>query len=331
MSKGKPGKGILVTSVSAKRMLMRALRGAATRETGPGARIWAGDCRADAPAKTEGDAFWKMPRHEELNPAVLKAFCRVNSIGTIIPTRDGELLEFARWAPELGEAGIHVLTSRPAAVYRCLDKLLLYRCIEQFDTSLAIPTAKQLDVLNGRRFVVKERLGSGGQGLAVDVDARTAFETGLKLAEPVYQPFVEGCEFSADVYIAQCGKAVGVVPRWREHIVGGESAVTTTFQDAELEERIGGLCEQLGLTGPAVVQGLVEPSGAVRIIEVNARFGGASTLGIAAGLDIFGWWLRERRGEAIHAGHFRRIDACLRLVREDGLDCIRAVPSLQAG
>ena len=55
---------------------------------------------------------------------------------------------------------------------------------------------------------------------------------------------------------------------------------------------------KLALSGPVVLQGIIN-DGALHIIECNSRFGGASTLGIKAGVDSLYWSLCESIGEDI--------------------------------
>ena len=130
---------------------------------------------------------------------------------------------------------------------------------------------------------------------------------------PLFQPFVEGPEISIDGWLDGRGRAVGVVLRFRDRVIGGESQVTTTFRDTELEAEASAVLERLDLRGPVVMQAILTPMG-MRIIEVNPRFGGASTLGIAAGLDMFYWSLTEAFGEAV-SPLFRPAESRLRQVR----------------
>ena len=97
---------------------------------------------------------------------------------------------------------------------------------------------------------------------------------------------------SIDVYVDRKGKSKGVLVRERNVVVDGESQVTTIVKKEKVEHLIGLMAEKLKLRGHSVFQVLVDGKGMVHIIECNARFGGASSSSIAAGLDSFYWLLR---------------------------------------
>jgi carbamoyl-phosphate synthase large subunit len=82
---------------------------------------------------------------------------------------------------------------------------------------------------------------------------------------------------------------------------------------------IAGVClaaaDHLGLTGHMVFQAIEDPSGSVHLMECNSRFGGASTLSIAAGLDSFYWFFRECLGDDLRDVAFVESPKGLRQVR----------------
>jgi carbamoyl-phosphate synthase large subunit len=51
------------------------------------------------------------------------------------------------------------------------------------------------------------------------------------------------------------------------------------------------------LTGHALFQLIEDEEGSLNILECNCRFGGASSLSVAAGLDSFYWFFRECLGD----------------------------------
>jgi carbamoyl-phosphate synthase large subunit len=98
-------------------------------------------------------------------------------------------------------------------------------------------------------------------------------------------------------------------------IANGESRITATFRDPPLEQKAAAVLTRLKLRGPVVLQLLVDKAGKAHIIECNARFGGASTASIAAGLDPFYWSLLEAQGTDVSAYPFCRIPNEVRQVR----------------
>ena len=129
------------------------------------------------------------------------------------------------------------------------------------------------------------------------------------------QRFVAGTEYSIDLYVSREGRAKGAIARSRDVVVAGESQVTTTKSYPELERLCMRLSEELGLRGHAVFQAIVDDAGKIHVIECNPRFGGASTLAIAAGLETFRWLLHEASGASLDALPFMRSRVELRQVR----------------
>ena len=79
-------------------------------------------------------------------------------------------------------------------------------------------------------------------------------------------------------------------------VENGESVITETFQDKAIELLIEKVLFLLKLKGPVMIQGIIDDQMMIHIIECNARFGGASTCSISAGLDSFYWSILEAYG-----------------------------------
>jgi carbamoyl-phosphate synthase large subunit len=73
--------------------------------------------------------------------------------------------------------------------------------------------------------------------------------------------------------------------------------------------------ESLPLRGPVVLQLIVDESNQPHIIELNARFGGASTASISAGLDIWYWTLLELDSQDLELVPFQRSEVEIRQIR----------------
>ncbi|WP_340120094.1 ATP-grasp domain-containing protein [Pelagibius sp. 7325] len=309
---GAAAENILITSAARKAPLVRAMQAAARRVV-PGAAVIAGDVDAQAPARYAADGFWHMPPLAESTPEALCEGCLARGIGSVLPTRDGELAFWAEAKPLFAEAGIDVIVSAPDSVARCLDKLAFARIGAERGLPF-IPAALEIDALDAGAFVVKERFGAGSRNIGLGLDRAAARAHARALQAPLFQPFVAGVEISIDAWMDRHGAPAGLVLRRRDRVVGGESQITTTFRDAALEAAAHEVFRALQLNGPAVMQAIVLPEGGLRIIECNCRFGGASTASIAAGLELLGWSLAERHAPGTPP-LFRRAEGELRQVR----------------
>lgn len=304
---------VLVSSASRKVPLVRAMQ-AALRQIDTKGQVIAGDMNPQALSAAVADGFWLMPpTRDDALPALL-AGLKQHQIRCVLPTRDGELGFWARHAELLRTEGIHVIVATQEALALCVDKLAFGR----FGVAQGLPfiaTALSPDGLGSGPFVVKERFGAGSRSLGLNLDRDQALAHARQLDAAIFQPQVAGREISVDGWLDGQGRAKGVVLRWRDRVVNGESEVTTTFSHPALEAQCLRILEALGLTGPVVLQAMVDNEERLHVIECNARFGGASTTGIAAGLNSLHWSLLQARGDDLAAWPFVRAHCQLRQIR----------------
>ncbi len=302
-------RNILVTSIGNKVPMLKTIKTAAIRAGIKDALLWGGDMQAECIGQYFVDEFWKMPPLVELNGEALEKFCVENHIGYIIPSRDGELLFFARYKKRLAALGIEIMVSNDEPIEICLDKLLFYNHLQTIDFPV-IPTCDESQIKTiegeGNTYVVKERYGAGSRLLGINLSREEARRHGKLLADPVFQPFIAGKEYSVDFYVQRNGKAKGAIVRSRDYVVNGESQITMSKKMPELEQMCLDLAKQLGITGHALVQAIVDEEEKIHIVECNCRFGGASTLSVAMGLDSFYWFFMESQGNDLEQIPFVR-------------------------
>lgn len=282
---------ILVTSAGAKAPLIRALTQAALR-LDPTAKVVAGDVDEGAASRYVADGFWAMPRLDQLDLDAFIAECQSRDIRTLLPTRDGELGFWAKAAPRLGKAGIAVITSAPDSLALCLDKL----AFAQWGAAQVlpiIPAAQTAEAISAPALVVKERFGAGSRSIGIGLTPDQAIAHARGLDDPIFQPLIVGEEISIDAYLTKASAVHGLVLRRRSRVIHGESQITVTLRNTGLEAQAKRVLERLNLRGPVVMQAMIKDGG-LHIIEVNARFGGASTASISVGLDMLYWALFER-------------------------------------
>lgn len=300
--------GVLITSLSKKVPLAHAVRAGALRAYGD-VIIHGSDTNPACLGRYFVDDFWHCPPLDHLTIEQMIDYCKRYRIQAIIPTRDADLTFYAGIKKSLEEAGIHVLVSDPDAIEVCLDKL-------QFAQKLpahAIPTSLSIDDIHAERFVVKEQKGAGSIEIGINLDRAEALKHAQLLKSPLFQPFIRGKEWSVDLYRTKLGAVHGVVARLRNLVVHGESQVTTTKHNPPLEALCASIANTLNLYGPAVMQLIEDESGAFHLIECNARFGGASTVSVEAGLESFFWFFTECSGKSLDP--FKRHPHPIRQIR----------------
>jgi len=282
---------ILITSLSDKVPLILAVK-AASKKLGNEGKIIGADIDKNCIGSYFVDHFYEIEKLSDINLNSFLEYCKSNNIKAIIPTRDGELLWFAKNMTFFSKHGIAIMISEAKAIESCIDKLKFAETLEKknFPT---IKTTNTIDNLDAASFVVKEQFGAGSRSIGLNLDRSNALNHSLKLEHPMFQPFIKGEEISVDIYYDKAGKAKGGIARKRILVVNGESQITTTFNSPEIIELCSKAGEQLGLYGHAVWQVIIDENNKPQIIECNSRFGGASTLSVACGLDSFYWFLLE--------------------------------------
>jgi len=283
-------KNVLLTSISKKVPFIKAVK-AATDKIDPAITIFGGDTNNACIGKYFVDYFWEMPIDKLLSIADVINYCIDNKIGTIIPTRDGELYFLAKNKHFLKEKGINVMVPDEGQVLLCLDKLLFAETLIDLGFT-AIPTTLAPNP-STEKFVVKERFGSGSQHIGLNLTFDEAVKFSKKLMQPIFQPMITGDEFSIDVYISPTGKIKAAMSRSRDLVQNGESQITTYHPIPTLESLCIDIALKLGLNGHLVFQAIKISDFEFQIIECNTRFGGGSTLSVSLGLDSFYWYLLE--------------------------------------
>lgn len=286
---------ILVTSISKKVPLLKTIR-KSMDHLGMKSKLYGADSNSRCIGRYFVDEYWQMPFLETLNFDILCSYCEEHEIKAIIPTRDGELSYFANQQDHLQKKGIACMVSKPEVIEKCENKLLFYEFLSASGISV-IPTVSDIKLISSDFYVVKECFGAGSQSMGLKLNAFQASSWALKLKNPIFQPFIVGKEYSVDLYINRQNKAQGVIARTREQIVDGESQITSSIKHKEIESVCINAALRLGIYGHAVFQILEDTNGLVHMIECNARFGGASTLSMAMGLNSVQWFIQESLGQ----------------------------------
>ena len=313
MSIDPPARNVMISSASRKVPLVRSVVEAAQRVDFP-AKVFAADADPSAHAQLVADGFIPLPRTDPSNLAAITDLLTSHHIATVIPTRDGELMFWAEHREHFAGAGIDVVVSPPETIATTLDKRAFSDHGRRHGLPI-VPVRDQVDPDDPGPFVVKERLGAGSRSIGLDLNGADALAHARLLEDPIIQPHVSGLESSADAWFDRDGNLKGMVLRRRAQVVNGESVVTTTFRDDALATTLREVTATLRFRGPVVIQVIVDAHGAAHVIEINSRFGGASTTSIAAGLDLWYWTLLDSAGYDTATLPFARVAGEIQQVR----------------
>lgn len=277
---------ILITSVSRKVWLAKAFKDA-LRDEGIDGKVISLDINSLSAGLYVSDKHYLVPASSDRNfiPAVLE-ICKKENIKLLIPTRDGELLLFAKNKDKFKKQGTHVMVSNPEVIEVCNDKYRFY----QFLTRNNIPAPKTYHPhkINFPAahypLLVKSRYGSGSKSVfKVENEKELKFFVNY-IPNPVVQEFINGKEYTIDLFSDFNGKVLTVVPRERIEIFCGESYKGKTTNDIQIIKYAKNLAEKLGTIGHITIQ-CIKNDDRIKFIEVNPRFGGGAALGIKAGAN----------------------------------------------
>ncbi|WP_433830316.1 ATP-grasp domain-containing protein [Actinoplanes sp. CA-015351] len=187
----------------------------------------------------------------------------------------------------LDELGVRTWLPDPASAETCLDKVAFATALH----AAGVPhpatawTADTAGLVPGP-WVVKPARGRGSRDVVLVDNPADLPHAFFSVPGAIVQTRLAGQEFTADALVARDGRMVACVPRWRDETRGGISVRGTTFASATVTDVVAATLRAVGHSGPANVQGFVDVTGAVTIVEVNPRFSGGLPLTLAAGADV---------------------------------------------
>lgn len=292
---------LLFTCVGRRIELMQAFR-AAARRLGVGLRLVAVDSDITAPGLTCADEAVVVPRVEEAQyiPAVLDAVQRFRA-NALVPTVDTDLIPLSTHRQVFTDIGCVPLIAEPDVIGDCRNKLKTFEFLRGhgIDTPETY-TPDQARKLGAPAFPLfgKPLCGSASQRVR-KLDDRLDLDYYLqRYSDVIIQEFIDGQEYTLDVYVGLTGRVQCVVPRARWQTRTGEVCKGVVVKDQRIMEAGRQVVTALGPSprGLVTLQCIVTDAQRICFIEINPRFGGGAPLGIAAGADYPAWILEELLG-----------------------------------
>ncbi len=234
----------------------------------------------------------------------LLSIVRDQQVDLIVPTVDLDLKRLARQKQAFSRIGCRVLVSDPDVVDLCQDKRETFRFLTQqgYDSPHTMSMQAALNETNGERALEFPCFLKPWDGYASRSNVLVSNQQELqfyakKVPNAICQEYIEGIEFTCDVYVDFSGKVRCVVPRQRLEVRAGEVSKARVVKNPIIIETVTGLVAALG-AGPGVitVQLIQTKERALKFIEVNPRFGGGAPLSIRAGANFPKWILQEVLG-----------------------------------
>jgi len=231
---------------------------------------------------------------------------KTNRVQLLVPTVDLDLKLLAKNKSKFTALGCCVLVSTPQVVDICQDKRKTYRFLRKsgFDTpvTMSIRTALSKKKLNWPCFL-KPWDGYASRGNAVANNRKELIFFSKRIPNAICQEFVNGTEYTCDVYVDFSMKVRCIVPRKRVETRAGEVSKGQVVKHPAIMSEAAKLVEMLG-AGPGIITlQLFLTAGAsprIKFIEINPRFGGGIPLSIKAGANFPKWILQELLGRKLN-------------------------------
>jgi len=259
-----------------------------------GIRVVGMDCNPLSSGFYFCNKSYVVPKGDD--PRFLKEILRICSLErpkAIISGPEEELLTLSKNKKLFERKNILVLVPDYETVKICSDKITTYN----FFKKEGIPTP----VIYKREkikfpIIIKPRFGRGSTNIfKANNKKELEFYSG-KVKNPILQEFINGTEYTVDVFADLEGNPLSVVPRIRLQIESGISIKGKTVYEKGIIDLCEKITEKLKLIGPSCIQFIKDREGP-KFIEINTRFGGGSILSTKADSTIIPNLIRIIKGE----------------------------------
>lgn len=238
--------------------------------------------------RTDSEAFLSWARE----------FCLRHKVTWIVPTRDAEMLQWARWNGEHFFEETSILVSDRALMESWHGKASAALWLDQVGLPHPGWFSPENDVQRLRGpIIAKPTYGSASQGIfIVRTDSERVSTLGSLVGDYGVQPLIQGPEFTINLYFDPVGECRAIIPHRRLETRKGEVSHGITLDDPDLLE-LGtrfAAATQARARGPINFQVIRdEVGGRLYITDINPRFGGGYPLTHKAGGTFTDWICRE--------------------------------------
>ena len=264
--------------------------------------VFAADCSLTAPALYFADKFRQVPRIDSGDYIrALIDICNEDKISLVIPTIDTELLLLAENRKNMeGKTDARILVSDLSVVNICRNKLNTQSYMEEHGFKVPhLYTAQELRNDNIKYPLFVKPIDGSSSIDTYKVNNRQELDAILTLVKnPMVQDYMDGEEYTIDVFLDFDGNIITMVPRLRIATRSGEILKGRIVKDAEIMEDVRRLMEELKPIGHITVQCRKTYRG-IEYIEINPRFGGGAPMSIMAGADSCRNLYRLLKGEVL--------------------------------
>ena len=294
---------ILFPCVGRRVSLLNSFRKAA-QELGIKLTIVGADCTELSSALQTCDEQYIVEPVEHPNYIEqLKHIVQKHKAKMLIPTVDLDLPKLAQAKDEFKELGCINLVSDADVVDMCQDKRKTFKFLKE--KGFGVPKTYDIDELLADQntqfpYYLKPWDGYASKYNAMAHDLEELKFHSSRIKNCIVQDFIDGKEYTCDVYVGFDGEVKVVVPRLRMEVRSGEVSKSKIIFDPDVIEKSTQLVKALK-AGPGVIttQQIKDKKGDIYFMEINPRFGGGAPLSIKAGANFPKWLLQHLSGMEI--------------------------------
>lgn len=222
----------------------------------------------------------------------LLKICDLEKPDAVISGPEDEIIAISQNSELFEKKGILALVSSYEGAKTAADKIETYN----FFKKETIPTPEIYNIENAKfPAITKPRFGRGGRQISISKNKEELEFNLAKTDNPIIQEFVEGTEYTIDVFCDMDGNPLSIIPRERTKVESGISVRAKTIYDKEMIDYSSKIAKKLKLFGPSCIQCI--KGNDLKFIEINPRFGGGSILSLRADETILENLLRIIRKE----------------------------------
>ena len=289
---------VLILSAGRRVELVQQFKKAAKKYNSDN-KVYAADCSELAPALYIADDYFIIPKihHEDYISELIKII-KSNAIHLIVPTIDTELPVLSKYQKMIEQKTKAIVMISPSETIEiCNDKISTQEFLEH--KGFHVPKLfKNMSHINNNNFpmFIKPKSGSSSKHTYKIINKADLDFYFQKINNPMIQEFVEGTEFTIDVFTDFQGNPITIVPRKRLEVRNGEISKGKIIKDQDIIKHIKKLVDVMKFKGHITIQ-LIKTKQQLIFIEINPRFGGGAPMSIYSGANSCEYLYKLLNGE----------------------------------
>lgn len=287
-------KNILITSAGRRVSLVRNFQNT-LKKYNPNGKVYTTDINPFLSSACQiSDGFIKVPRVTDKNYLnILKKYCIANNISIVVPTIDTELYILSSSKTEFLRDGIFLAVSSP----KICETFYLKNLTEKFFVENGFDTPMSIKDINTCSYPIFAKLNNSSCSIGAQIVYTPEMARELSRNNNyIFQEFIQGEEFTVDVFINKKGDVISIVPRQRIEVRAGEVSKARTVKNPKIIKVVKKLSEKLdGAYGCITIQ-LFKTDDRIIFIEINPRFGGGYPLSFLSGANFAEYLIKDFLG-----------------------------------